>query len=171
MNQVRVARAAAETIARQAIASADGLETGGILLGFDAGELGELLVMDAGDPGPGAERRADFFRRDLDHARRLADEAYRTTTARWVGEWHTHPRGRLVPSHIDLRTYRRFLRDDDLHFPVFFALIVGPRNDGWERPCATAWLIEPRRTLPTVLLPTAAPLTLVFEGTPEDGDK
>jgi integrative and conjugative element protein (TIGR02256 family) len=163
MNQVRVTAAATETIAREAAASADGRETGGILLGFDASDLGELLVLEAGDAGPKAERRPDFFRRDLEHARRLADEAYRRTTARWVGEWHTHPRGRLKPSRVDLRTYRGFLADDELHFPLFLSLIVGPAEDGWARPRATAWLIEPRRLLPALLLPTAAPLTLVLE--------
>ena len=63
------------TIAREASASTDGRETGGILLGFDASELGELLVMEAGGPGPKAERRADYFRRDLNHAREVADDA------------------------------------------------------------------------------------------------
>jgi integrative and conjugative element protein (TIGR02256 family) len=170
LNSVRLARDAAMTIAREAAASADGRETGGILLGFDASEFGELLVLDAGDPGPAAERRPDFFQRDTNHARRLAEEAYRRTTARWVGEWHTHPRGRLAPSRVDLRTYRSFLRDEDLHFPVFLAVIVGPGEEGWTRPRATAWLIEPRRVLPALLLPTAASLTLLIESDADDLD-
>jgi integrative and conjugative element protein (TIGR02256 family) len=160
---VRITREAVETIAREAATSNDGRETGGILLGFDAGELGELLVMEAGGPGPTAERRADYFRRDLAHARQLAEDAYRRTTARWVGEWHTHPHGRLSPSRLDLKTYRGFLGNPTLHFPVFFAVIVGRGSAGWQAPRATAWLIERRRVLGAVLLPTAAPASLAFE--------
>jgi integrative and conjugative element protein (TIGR02256 family) len=163
VSNVRVIAPAAATIAREAAASVDGLETGGILLGFDESDLGELLVLEAGDPGPNAERRADFFQRDLEHARRLADDAYAQTTARWVGEWHTHPRGHLVPSRVDLKTYRGFLRNPQLEFAMFLAIIVGPGDDGWNRPRAAAWLIEQRRLFPAFLLPTAAPLELTYD--------
>ena len=49
---VRLTRDAVATIAVEAEASTDGLETGGILLGFDADPLREALVMEAGGPGP-----------------------------------------------------------------------------------------------------------------------
>jgi integrative and conjugative element protein (TIGR02256 family) len=160
---VRIAADAVANIAREASASSDGRETGGILLGFDASDLGELLVMEAGGPGPNAERRVDYFRRDLAHARALADDAYRRMTARWVGEWHTHPHGQLAPSRVDLRTYRGFLADGALHFSVFFAVIVGTGPEGWSTPRATAWVIERRRVLGALILPTAARASLVFE--------
>jgi integrative and conjugative element protein (TIGR02256 family) len=166
---VRLARDAVATIALEAAASSDGCETGGILLGFDADELGDMLVMEAGGPGPGAERRPDFFRRDLAHAQRLADEAYTRTTARWLGEWHTHPHGVLSPSRTDLRTYRGFLRDPDLHFETFLAVIIGPDDGRWEKPRAAAWLIERRRILSAFLLPSAAELVVVIEQPPVEG--
>lgn len=166
---VRIAAEAAASIAHEAAASSDGRETGGILLGFDASDLGELLVMEAGGPGPNAERRTDFFRRDLAHARQLAEDAHRRMTARWVGEWHTHPRGRLAPSRLDLKTYRGFLGSPQLHFPVFFAVIVGPGSVGWQTPRATAWLIERRRVLGALLLPSASPASLAFEDPPDVG--
>jgi integrative and conjugative element protein (TIGR02256 family) len=168
---VRLAHDAVATIAREAATSSDGCETGGILLGFDADELGDMLVMEAGGPGPGAERRSDFFRRDLGHAQRLAEEAYAQTTARWLGEWHTHPHGALSPSRLDLRTYRGFLRDPELHFETFLAVIIGPHDGRWENPRAAAWLIEPRRILSALLLPSAAPLAVVFENPHRAGAK
>jgi integrative and conjugative element protein (TIGR02256 family) len=171
MTRVRLAQDAVETIASEAVASTDGCETGGILLGFDADELGELLVMEAGGPGPAAERRPDFFRRDLDHAQRLADDAYARTTARWVGEWHTHPRAGLAPSRKDLRTYRGFLRDPELHFETFLAVIVGPDDGRWEKPRASAWLIEQRRILSALLLPSAARLEVVLKRLPGDSEE
>jgi integrative and conjugative element protein (TIGR02256 family) len=166
MTGVHVSAAALTSIVELARTSADELETGGILLGYDADELGTALVMEAGDPGPNAERHADFFRRDLAHAQRLADEAYERSCSRWIGEWHTHPRGALAPSWKDLRTYRRFLRDRELQFTSFLSLIVGPGADGWERPRMAAWLVELRRVLPALLLPSAGRLELTIE-TPE----
>lgn len=165
---VRLSEGALATIVREASASNDGRETGGILLGFDAAPLTEALVMEAGDPGPDAERRTDFFRRDVEHAQRLADEAFTRTTSRWIGEWHTHPHGHLVPSRKDLRTYRGFLRDPELAFDSFVAVIVGPGDDGWTKPRAAAWLIEPRSILPALLLPHAERLEIVLEDPPED---
>lgn len=168
MSQVRLAPEAVATIALEAATSSDGCETGGILLGFEADELGDMLVMAAGSPGPGAERRPDFFRRDLEHAQRLADDAYARTTARWIGEWHTHPHGVLAPSRKDLRTYRGFLRDPELHFESFLAVIVGPDDGRWEKPRAAAWLVESRRILPALLMPSAARLEVVIEQPPEE---
>jgi integrative and conjugative element protein (TIGR02256 family) len=160
---VRLTPEAVATIAVEAEASADGLETGGVLLGFDADALGEALVMEAGGPGPRAERRGDFFRRDLEHAQALADHAFARTTARWIGEWHTHPHGQLAPSRKDLRTYRGFLRDPELAFDSFVAVIVGPGGEGWQKPRAAAWLIETRRILPALLLPSLERLEIVME--------
>jgi integrative and conjugative element protein (TIGR02256 family) len=160
---VRLSSRALGAIATHAATSSDGSETGGILLGYDESELGAMLVMDAGDPGPNAERRPDFFKRDLAHAQRLADEAFALWGSRWIGEWHTHPRGALAPSRTDLRTYRGFLRDPELFFDIFLALIVGPGERGWDQPRATAWLIEPSRMLPALLLPKAGQLELVIE--------
>jgi integrative and conjugative element protein (TIGR02256 family) len=168
-DRVRLGDRALATIVHEAPASSDGRETGGILLGFDAGPLTEALVMEAGDPGPQAERRQDFFRRDVEHAQRLADEAFTRTTSRWIGEWHTHPHGDLAPSRKDLRTYRGFLRDPELAFDSFVAVIVGPGDDGWTKPRAAAWLIERRSILPALLLPHVERLKIVLEeDAPED---
>jgi integrative and conjugative element protein (TIGR02256 family) len=168
---VRLTHEAVTTIAAEAEVSTDGLETGGILLGFDADALGEALVMEAGGPGSRAERRGDFFRRDLEHAQALADDAFARTTARWIGEWHTHPHGQLVPSRKDLRTYRSFLRDPELAFDSFVAVIVGSGDEGWRRPRAAAWLIETRRVLPALLLPSAERLEIVIEALPPQDEE
>lgn len=158
MITVRLTSEAFATICAEAVASADGRETGGILLGFDADERGEALALEAGGPGPNAERRVDFFQRDLPHAQQLADAAYGRRCARWIGEWHTHPRAFLTPSRKDLRTYRDFLRDHELRFANFIALIVAARDADWKQLVITGWIIEERRILPALLLPTAIPV-------------
>jgi integrative and conjugative element protein (TIGR02256 family) len=155
---VRMTAEAFSTVCAEAVASADGRETGGILLGFDADERGEALALEAGGPGPNAEQRWDFFQRDLEHAQQLANAAYGRSCARWIGEWHTHPRGLLVPSRKDLRTYRGFLRDPALNFANFLALIVTARDEEWTQLVVTGWAIEQRHVLPALLLPVATPL-------------
>lgn len=168
MITVRLTSEAFATICTEAVVSADGRETGGILLGFDADERGEALALEAGGPGPNAERRADFFQRDLDHAQQLADAAYARRCARWIGEWHTHPRGFLTPSRKDLRTYRGFLRDPELHFANFLALIVSARDADWKELIVTGWTIEQRGILRALLLPAAIPIDVQVDlPTPE----
>ena len=123
---------ARRTIEQEARRSADGRETGGILLGHDASDDHPLRVTVAGEPGPGAKRSAFRFLRDLDHSRRLADEAYERDGSVWVGEWHTHPKGPSRPSRRDLHTYRQLLSEVELGFERFAAIIVTIDGDRYQ---------------------------------------
>lgn len=140
MHVVRLSSVAISVISTEATASADGLETGGILLGHDDGDT--LRVTIAGDPGPGALREKRRFLRDLAHARALADDAYEHDSSVWIGEWHTHPDGPPEPSDVDLATYAKHLADDRLGFDRFLSVIVLPcREHGWEHVSAVAWVV------------------------------
>ena len=115
----------------QALASTDGRETGGILLGYDpwtgnGRSTAAPLIRHTGDPGPGAIRRPAFFRRDYPHTQQLALAAFNQDRSVWIGEWHTHPRGPRHPSRADGRIYRRHLADRALNLERFVALIVTP---------------------------------------------
>lgn len=129
-----------ETMKKETLVAADGLETGGILLGWDNATTSDICVSVAGGPGPHAQRRADFFCRDLAYAVRLGDQAYDRDGSVWVGEWHTHPRSLLRPSRRDLRTYRGFLEDPALEFEHFASVIVTSAGD-WKNPICTGWII------------------------------
>jgi len=131
------------TIACEAAASSDGLETGGILLGHDLGD--ELLITVAGGPGPDASRQPSTFLRDLRYAQELGDEAYDIDGSVWIGDWHTHPGGLAAPSAKDLATYSSLLGDTGLAFDRFLALIVTPcAVHGWAETLIHAWLIDAR---------------------------
>lgn len=137
---VKLAASVAEAIAGQARASADGNETGGIVLGHDTGA--ELIVTVAGDPGPTAVRTPKRFLRDLAHAQALADLAYDRDGSVWIGEWHTHPRGPAEPSPLDRRTYRSHLADPSLGFDRFLTLIALPcRDHGWDHVVLAPWVV------------------------------
>ena len=138
---VRLSAAAAGLIEAEAPASADGRETGGILLGHDLGDRFAVTV--AGDPGPHAVREADRFLRDLSHAEALSDAAYDTDGSVWLGEWHTHPGGPVVPSPTDLATYLDLLADEDLGFRRVLSLIVTPcQVHGWAEVHVTGWSVD-----------------------------
>ena len=134
----RITQAAQHTIAREALRSRDGLETGGILLGSDS--TSTILISRAGDPGPRAHRTEHSFLRDLAHAQALANTAWNEDGHQWIGEWHTHPTGDLTPSELDLHSYLQHLHDPELHLAWFVAIIVGLTPDS--SVTTAAWLIE-----------------------------
>ncbi|MGW4725412.1 Mov34/MPN/PAD-1 family protein [Streptomyces sp. NPDC004291] len=104
-------------------------ETGGILLGHHVHDT--VTVRHAGTPGPDAVQTPAYFLRDLAHAQTLADHAYAQDHSVWIGEWHTHPSSRPVPSARDAATYRQLLNDPELAFHSFIAVILGPRAPHW----------------------------------------
>lgn len=134
---VTLTGAAASSIAEHATASADGLETGGLLLGHL--ETDRVVVHFAGGPGPGALREMTRFQRDLNHARELADAAWKLNRSVWLGEWHTHPSASAAPSDTDMQTYQRHLTDSDLTLPTFVSLIAVA--DDWTEPHVVAWTV------------------------------
>jgi integrative and conjugative element protein (TIGR02256 family) len=145
---VELTRDARCSIGHHAELAADGKETGGILLGRGPDD-GIVTVEFAGDPGPEARRRSDFFLRDLDHARALAAEQWKRSKAVWIGEWHTHLTGDPRPSPADLATYSRHLRATALGFDVFVSVIVVPAPDGcWTRGRLFPWVISAPDGLP-----------------------
>lgn len=141
MRVVDMSAAAAQSIALEAQASRDGTETGGILLGHDDGAT--MTVTVAGGPGPRALRTERRFKRDLVHAQQLADDRYEVDGSVWIGEWHTHPRGPVDPSEVDLNTYVSHIADESLGFERFLSLIVLPCSEhGWEHVTVAAWVVD-----------------------------
>lgn len=137
---VVLSSAALQTIAEEAHASADGRETGGLLLGQLCAD--HVHVRYAGGPGPGAVRTPTRFLRDLQHAQALAAAAWQLDGSVWIGEWHTHPAAGPDPSPRDLLTYAEHLADLDLTLPVFTSLIARPdQNGSWSGAHLFAWSV------------------------------
>ncbi|MFE2472082.1 Mov34/MPN/PAD-1 family protein [Streptomyces mirabilis] len=121
-------------------------ETGGILLGHHTHDT--VTVHHAGTPGPAAVRTPTYFLRDLAHAQALADEAFASDGSVWVGEWHTHPTSRPIPSARDAATYRQLLDDPELGFHSVIAVIFTPCDGRWE---GAAWACRLGRIAPVEL--------------------
>jgi integrative and conjugative element protein (TIGR02256 family) len=135
---ISISADALSLINREAQRSADGLETGGILLGTET--HGNISIRHAGDPGPNARRHPRNFVRDLHHAQQLATAAWREDHSQWIGEWHTHPSSDLTPSSLDLDSYLRHLHDPELQLDRFVAIIVEANASGRVR--SATWLVD-----------------------------
>ena len=145
MTDLTVTSHAHRQLVTEAQLSADGNETGGILLGRDLGMGHGFLVCHCGGPGPNAVRQPSHFMRDLAHARALAKHAAAADGSAWIGEWHTHLVELPMPSPPDLLTFRNLLLDREIAFPRMLSLIVLPSTDGWwSHPQICGWSISLR---------------------------
>ncbi|MEV5480028.1 MULTISPECIES: Mov34/MPN/PAD-1 family protein [Streptomyces] len=136
---VRLTPAAARTVATELRTADHATETGGILLGHHSADV--VTIHHAGTPGPAAVRTPTYFLRDRAHAQMLADQAFAADGSVWIGEWHTHPTGRPIPSARDTATYQQLLGDPELGFTSVVALILAPRDGQWT---GTAWVAHDR---------------------------
>lgn len=112
-------------------------ETGGIIVGLDHGPTVEVTEFAAA--GPHAVHEPTRFTRDLHYAGKVAADAWRRDRSQWIGEWHTHPKGRREPSVLDLRTYAALLRNPSLRLDRFVAVVIATAPDL----ALAAWMMTP----------------------------
>lgn len=88
-------------------------ETGGPLFGFGDDDL---VVIAAGGPGPNARHGPMSFVPDRAAVGRAIDQVWREGEQRYryLGSWHSHPRGRAIPSRRDRTTARGMSEDSAL---------------------------------------------------------
>ncbi len=101
------------------------LETGGILMGFEADE--HLFVTTVIGPGPWAVHRRRSFIPDTDWQLARVAEVYARSgrTEHYLGDWHTHPRGSTTASLRDLLAARSIARHSPARCPRPIMLIMG----------------------------------------------
>jgi integrative and conjugative element protein (TIGR02256 family) len=99
------------------------LETGGPLFGF--GDEDALVVVAAAGPGPRARHRPMSFGPDRDAVARAIDRVWELGERRYryLGSWHTHPRGRATPSRRDRLTAAEMSEDAGLNLPCPLIMI------------------------------------------------
>jgi integrative and conjugative element protein (TIGR02256 family) len=107
-------------------------ETGGMLLGYhidNGGATHELVVIDTVDAGPRARRRRWWFAPDGPWQQEQLERVYRSSgrVGSYLGDWHSHPRGRPRPSMLDRRTYARVAAEPETGTarPLVLILAVG----------------------------------------------
>ena len=77
------------------------IETGGVLVGYIAGDT--VYMTAASGPGPNAKRRMFSVEIDGAHAQRFCDAEFRRSdgSVDYVGDWHCHPAVSTQPSRQD----------------------------------------------------------------------
>jgi integrative and conjugative element protein (TIGR02256 family) len=103
-------------------------ETGGALLGWR--EADQWVIAQILGPGPHAKHRLSSFEPDAVWQNEQGHRIYRESgrTIRYLGDWHTHPRGMPRPSRQDRRTARLIAEDPDFKTPQPLYAIAGHRH-------------------------------------------
>ena len=115
---------------RKTLAKAGRCETGGVLMAEQL-EPGMFRIMDYSiDPEVGG--KAHFVRSPEHHAVVL-NEFFRTTgndfaRYNYLGEWHSHPNHRAVPSAADIAAMHDLVHGER---DIPFALLLVVRNSWW----------------------------------------
>lgn len=76
-------------------------ETGGVLIGYIV--KNEIVITDCTDPGPDAKHQLFNFQRDVKYCNEILFEKHKQSNGvlGYLGEWHTHPFGKPIPSSQD----------------------------------------------------------------------
>lgn len=127
------------------------LETGGVLLGYEAGA--DVVVERMVGPGGQAEHSSKGYKPDdAFHADQM-DRAFRESTGAiyYLGDWHTHPGGSVRMSRKDQLTLADIANFQASHQPHPLMLIAA-RGDGdpWR---FAAWRLTGRWRLGPFTLP------------------
>ena len=119
------------------------LETGGMLVGYRASDdiNGVVVVTDTIPAGPDSVHSRGRFVPDGAWQQQRLEELYERSgrVATYLGDWHTHPDGRLRPSRTDRFTYRRVAHDPSSRTPYPLMLIFALRRDRYS---VGAFLLE-----------------------------
>ena len=119
------------------------LETGGVLMGYHAGDAGAVVVTHAVGPGPNAVHERARFVPDQDYHLREIARHYAASGRRlhYLGDWHCHPGGAAELSQADRSTLKCIAAEPAARAsrPLMCVLAPGPRWD------VTVWQGEVRR--------------------------
>jgi len=104
------------------------LETGGVLMGYTDAIGADVVVRECIGPGPHAVHHGSAFVPDHIYHEQEVARIYAQSGRVWtyLGDWHSHPDGRLELSTADRRTVKWIARAVDARAPnPIMALIAG----------------------------------------------
>lgn len=121
-------------------------EAGGVLLGRLIEGMGDVVIDEVTGPTRRDRRWRFGFFRSRDGAQRRIRTAWVESqqTRNYLGEWHTHPEDRPVPSTADLANWVRIVTESQYEQDSLIFLIVGRKSVG-------AWELQKGRNAPVQL--------------------
>ena len=102
-------------------------EAGGILIGRENKETGNIIIEYATEPYDKDKRkRTSFYRKDkihIEYYNRLYED-YNGIYA-YIGEWHTHPENYPNYSSVDINSWKKIAKSNKDKEKKYYHLIVG----------------------------------------------
>lgn len=110
------------------------LETGGVLMGYIDASGEQAVVHACTGPGPHAVHGAASFVPDHEFHEREVARIYAESGRVWsyLGDWHSHPNGRLGLSTDDRKTLGRIARSVAARVPHPLMAVIAGRPARWE---------------------------------------
>lgn len=103
-------------------------EFGGFLIGFYSNDKKLLTLTDTILPNK-YKATPSLFERDTKGVKQYFKEFYKENPKKfYVGEWHTHPNNRAIPSPIDIETIHSIKNDKGVAILNPVLLIIGYNN-------------------------------------------
>lgn len=102
-------------------------EAGGVLLGRFIKDTADAVVDKVTVPQSADQRSPTRFYRHQQGHQALIEQHWHESegTCNYLGEWHTHPEDHPRPSNIDLRNWRKLIRETEQTFNGLFFVIIG----------------------------------------------
>ncbi|MBV1718262.1 MAG: Mov34/MPN/PAD-1 family protein [Desulfarculus sp.] len=124
-------------------------ETGGILVGYWSADKKEVVVTNIISAGPNAHHGRVIFKPDHEYQQQELDRIlnFGAEPLFYLGDWHTHPNGKLKLSILDMITLWRIARNPEAYAPTPVMLVLARGNPwvfgGWYRNAAGHRLLDP----------------------------
>ncbi|WP_342560608.1 Mov34/MPN/PAD-1 family protein [Psychrobacillus sp. FSL W7-1457] len=102
-------------------------ESGGILIGRYIKDTPNAIVDLCTTPQPEDRQKRYFFKRSKKYHQEILDLIWEksNSTQNYLGEWHTHPELRPIPSSHDLKEWGNLLSKQNEDVRYIFFVIVG----------------------------------------------
>jgi integrative and conjugative element protein (TIGR02256 family) len=124
--KVYMLRGAYEFAKKESSASKD-IETGGMLLGYRAGD-GKYMITKSTGPGPKAVRTAARFEKDTEYCQGEIEKTFIELGEKglYLGEWHYHIIGGNSPSGIDIKSLTEIAEQENYRIDKPIMVIFSP---------------------------------------------
>lgn len=99
------------------------LETGGVLIGNKI-TGNHFQIIDISVSETNTHSTFASFIRETKESKLLLQKHFNSATGYYLGEWHSHPNFSLHPSHQDVRTMKKILKDPSYGVSFAFLLIA-----------------------------------------------
>ena len=108
------------------------LETGGVLLGYEANSR-EIVVTASVGPGPDAQHSLYGFVPDYEYQEEAVAAHYNKTSGveTYLGDWHSHPDGAAALSRRDKKTMRNIASSPESGVTMPVMLVLTGSSGHW----------------------------------------